>query len=418
MKIIEELEWRGLIQDCSDREGINALSSERSFYIGYDPSAPSLQLGNLVPCIVSLHLARSGLKALQLFGGATGAIGDPSGKSAERPLLSREQIEANVANHKRTIQGIFERAGLKAEFIDNYSWTQGVGVLDFLREIGKHFTVNYMLSKEVVKARLDGEGISFTEFSYMLLQANDFLHLYKTMNCRLQIGGSDQWGNITAGLELIRKKGLSDAYALSIPLITDSQGKKFGKTEGGAIWLDAAYTSPFKFHQFWLNTSDEDAVKYLRIFTFLSKSEIENLESRLKSAPEKRECQRVLADSVTALVHGETAVNEAKKSAEVLFGGSLSGVGERQLQEIFSDVPSSSISRIQLSEMSVLDALVHSCLSKSKGEAKRLVASGGAYVNNNRITEGEAQLSSLAADYPNLIILRSGKKSYHLIKIE
>ncbi len=416
MDRVSNLEWRGLLQDCTNRKAIVELSSADSFYVGYDPTAPSLQLGNFVPMIVSLHLARSGLRCIQLFGGATGAIGDPSGRRTERQLLTRETITSHVENHKRIVCSIFDRAGVKAEVVDNFEWTRDLSVMDFLRDVGKHFTVNYMLQKDSVQLRLGEEGMSFTEFSYMLLQAYDFSHLLQTEQCKLQIGGSDQWGNITAGLELIRKKGIGDAYALSIPLLLDSQGRKFGKSAEGAIWLDPKYTSPYRFHQFWLNVEDSDVVRYLKVFTFLSAPEIEELGKALATSPEKREAQRMLADLVCELVHGKEATALAKRSAEVLFGGSLDGFNEQELSDIFSEVPSSEMLRSQCAPLSVIDLFVSTGLSKSKGEAKRLIQNGGGYLNNERVTDGEQSASGLSGSR-SLILLRSGKKSYHLIRI-
>lgn len=415
--VLEELEWRGLVQDVSDREGLKKLAPGYSFYVGYDPSAPSLHFGNLVPMIVSIHLAHAGLKAIQLFGGATGAIGDPSGKNAERPLLSRETINQNIAKHSRKVAEIFEHAGAKVQFVNNYDWTEKLCVIDFLRDIGKYFTVNYMLAKDSVKARLGGEGLSFTEFSYMLLQANDFLELYQTHGCRLQIGGTEQWGNITAGLELIRRKIQGEAYALSLPLITDSQGRKFGKSEGGTVWLDAKATSPYRFHQFWLNVEDADVIRYLKIFTFHDRDTIADMQNLLKAAPEKRAAQHLLADSVCTLVHGEEAVQDARRSAEVLFGGSLEGLSSEKLEEIFSEVPSSTIGRAQLSQMKMAELFSVTGLVSSKGEARRLIEGGGAYLNNQRVGDPEAAPAGSCVRDSKLLVLRAGKKNYHLVRI-
>lgn len=415
---LTDLEWRGLIQDCSDREALIRLSPGDSFYVGYDPSAPSLQIGNLVPITVSLRLARAGLQAIQLFGGATGAIGDPSGKSAERKLLTREVIDDHVRAHRATVERIFGRMGVKAEFVNNYDWSERLNVIEFLRDIGKHFTVNYMIAKEVVKARLEGEGISFTEFSYMLLQANDFYHLWKHKHCRLQAGGSDQWGNITAGLELIRRKEQGEAVAFSIPLLLDSQGRKFGKSEVGALWLSPEKTSPYRFHQYWLNVEDADAIRYLKVFTFHEKELILEMEQRMKAAPEKREAQKLLADSMCTLVHGEEATADAKRSAEVLFGGSLDGFTTQQLEEIFCDVPSSRHPRAEIMGKSIVDVFALTKLSSSKGEARRLITSGGAYVNNSRISDPDYRFEGDWLNNSGLFVLRSGKKSYHLLKLE
>ncbi|MCO6430250.1 MAG: tyrosine--tRNA ligase [Deltaproteobacteria bacterium] len=414
---ISILKARGLFQDCSDEDGLSKLPAGTPFYVGFDPTAPSLQLGNLVPLIVTVHLAKAGMQPIILFGGATGAIGDPSGKNAERQLLPREVIDDNIRRHQATVEAILGRLSLKAQFVNNYDWTKELSVLDFLRETGKHFTVNYMIAKEVVKTRLQGEGISYTEFSYMLLQAYDFLRLYQDRGCRVQIGGSDQWGNITAGLELIRKKIQGEAFAFSIPLITDSEGKKFGKTAAGAVWLDPAMTSPYRFHQFWMNVPDADVIKYLRIFSFYSDSEVAELQNAMTASPEKREAQRALADSVCTLVHGPDATRDAKRCAEVLFGGSLSGLSPQQLEEIFQESPSSSISATKLQQLSYVDLLLASGLVKSKGDARRLIQSGGAYLNNERVSKLELQMSEAVGGSQEIIILRSGKKNYHLVRI-
>lgn len=418
MKLTEELRSRCLVQDCSNEDGVNNLSIGSPFYVGFDPTAPSLQIGNLVPLVTALRLARRGLKPIILFGGSTGSIGDPSGKSNERKLLSREEINANVKNHQKIVNDIFSRIGTEVEFVNNLDWTRDISILDFLRDVGKHFTVNYMIAKEVVSTRLNGDGISYTEFSYMILQAFDFLNLFQSHNCKLQIGGSDQWGNITAGLELIRKKTASEAYALSIPLIVDSQGKKFGKSEGATIWLDSQATSPYHFYQFWLNTPDSDVLNYLRIFTFLDESEILELESQFKSAPEKRAAQKKLAALVTTLVHGEKATEEAERSAQVLFGGSSDGLSESQLEEIFKDAPATTIEITKLKSLTFLDLLVCTCLAKSKGEARRLVESGGAYINSERVSDVSLVMGDSKVCEPGVFMLRSGKKNYHLVKVQ
>lgn len=416
--ILEELSWRGLLQEVTDREGVLNLGKDDTFYIGYDPTAISLQLGNLVGVIVSIHLAKAGLSALQLFGGATGSVGDPSFRSNERQLMPREQIDANVFNHQRLIRSFFERSGVEVNFVNNYEWTAPVSILEFLRETGKYFTVNYMIAKEHVKTRLEGDGLSFTEFSYILLQAFDFLHLYQNNKCRLQIGGTDQWGNITAGLELIRKKIGGQAYALSFPLVTDSQGKKLGKTADGAIWLDANSTSPYQFHQYFLNTDDKDVVNLLKIFTFLERSEIEEIAKSVISAPERREAQKRLADEVCTLVHGKEATEAAKKSAQVLFGGSLEGLKQEDLESIFADVPSASISSAEYKEMGILDLITASKLVSSKSEGRRMIDSGAIYINNIRATSDHEKPSGASAPIGNLLVLRSGKKNYRLAKIE
>lgn len=418
MNILQVLESRGLLQDVSDREGLAKLPPGTPFYIGFDPSAPSLQLGNLVGLIVAMHLGRAGLAPIILFGGATGSIGDPSGKSAERQLLDIETTERNLEKQKRQAERMLAKGGLKATFVNNMDWTRDVRLLEFLRDIGKHFTVNYMIAKDVVKSRLDGEGISYTEFSYMLLQSFDFLHLYQQHKCKLQVGGSDQWGNITAGLELIRRKLRGEAFALSFPLILDGQGRKFGKSESGAIWLDPAMTSPYRLHQYLLNVEDDLAIRYLRIFTFLDHSQIADIEASLASAPQERRAQHALADSVCTLVHGEEATADARRCAEVLFGGSLEGLSETQLQDIFADAPSSTMPRQKFEQSSVLDLFCDSNLAKSRGEGKKLIASGGAYINNTRLSDPTQRSIDLTGTNANLVVLRSGKKNYHLLKIE
>ena len=414
----KELEWRGLIQDVSDPEGIQKLKKGDPFYVGFDPSGPSLHLGNLVPLIALLHIGRAGLSPIILFGGATGFIGDPSGKDAERTLLDLDTVRANVESQSKQVKEIFERQDIKPQFVNNYDWHSKINFLDLLRDTGKYFTVNYMLAKEVVKSRIEGSGLSYTEFSYMILQGYDFYHLLKEKDCRFQIGGSDQWGNITAGLELIRKKLGTHAYALSLPLITNSEGKKFGKSEDGALFLDPNLTSPYKLHQFLRNTDDRDVGHYLKIFTFLTKEEIDSLEESAASAPQKREAQKMLADQVCTMIHGEDATKTANRSAEVLFGGSIDGLNEEELSEIFSDVPSSSIAADRIGVMSTLDILVDSGAVKSKGDGKRLIQNGGAYINNVRVSDPGDSLQSLGALERSLVVLRTGKKSYHLVKIE
>ncbi|MCL4140052.1 UNVERIFIED_CONTAM: hypothetical protein GTU68_044375 [Idotea baltica] len=407
MKIIEKLNTKGLLQDYSDTEKIDSLKKGDKFYVGFDPTAKSLQLGNLVPLITAIRLSELGLKPIILFGGATAAIGDPSGKSEERPILERSEIENNINNQKSKVTEILSRFNINCEFVNNIDWTQNINIIDFLRDTGKHFPLSYMISKEVIKTRLNSSGISFTEFTYMLLQANDFYHLYKKHDCKLQIGGSDQWGNITAGLELIRRKGINDASAFSMPLITDSNGKKFGKTNDGALWLDSALTSPYKMHQFLLNVSDQDVLNFIKIFTFLSDEEIVELEREIKENPAKRASQKRLADEITKIIHGDKKTEFAKKSAKVLFGGALDGL----------KVPSCSIEKDLLSEFTNIDLLINSKSCSSKGEAKRLIKNGGAYFNGKRINDSESQVEKNIYDNKKLIILRTGKKSYTLVKL-
>jgi len=418
MNIFKELEWRGFIHETSDEQFEELLPRQQVFYAGFDPTAASLQLGNLIPLIAVIHLARAGLKPIILFGGATGFIGDPSGKSQERKLLDPQTIERNVKLQSAQIRAIFSRLKLEATFVNNLDWTHQVTLLDFLRDTGKHFTVNYMISKEVVKNRLESSGISYTEFSYMLLQAYDFLHLFKSHDCTMQIGGSDQWGNITAGLELIRRKGFAGkACAFCIPLLTDTQGRKFGKSEAGSLWLDPDQTSPFELHQFFLNREDAELGKLLAIFTQLEKSDIDQIILDHQQQPEKRLAQNVLADQVVDLVHGPDGLKVAKQGAGVLFGGQLEDIDDATLDMIARDIPASDLERAQLADMTVFEFLVAATLVKSKGEARRLVDGGGAYLNNNRIVDGSVGVETLLPADRTKVLLRSGKKKYHLVNL-
>ena len=418
MSVLEEFTWRGLLQDISDPELFSKVKPGDACYIGFDPTAPSLQVGNLVMLIVSIHLTKMGLRPILLFGGATGMIGDPGGRSAERNLLPLDQVAANVALQEAQAKRLWQNAGCTATplIVNNIEWTRDVSMLTFLRDIGKHFTVNYMLAKDSVKSRLSGDGISYTEFSYMLLQAFDFLHLYQTQKCSLQFGGSDQWGNITAGLELIRRKIQGEAYAFSVPLITNSEGKKFGKSAGNAVWLDAALTSPYKFHQFWLNVPDSDVIRLIKVFTFEPKHAIEQIERDAAAAPEKRIAQKFLADALCTFVHGAEATQHAKRCAEVLFGGSQEGLSSSELLEIFSEAPSSLVSRDQIDSLDML-SLLATTVAKSKGEARRLVQGGGIYVDNQRLAVETAALRDSGILDKGFIVLRSGKKNYHLVRI-
>ena len=416
-KWLKNLRSRGLIQDVSDEERLAGLPEGSGFYVGFDPTAPSLQLGNLVPLVVAMHLAEAGFTPYILFGGATGAIGDPSGKDKERSLLPRETIDANIATQQSQTSELFKRRGLTPQFVNNFDWTHDVSMLEFLRDVGKHFTVNYMLAKEVVKTRLDSAGISYTEFSYMLLQALDFDYLFPEKGVRLQFGGSDQWGNITAGLEYIRRRGTGEAVAFSFPLITNSEGKKFGKSADGAIWLDGDLTSSYKLHQFLLNVEDDEAISHLQVFTFVDLEEIESLKKEHLASPEKRLAQQRLADEIVALVHGEDAVQSVNKSRKVLFGGSLEGITEEELLQVFEGVPSSEVSKKEALEQSIVECFAESSLASSRGEAKRLISQGGCYVNDERVTDPQAPMKDCPQPFQKVIVLRSGKKKYHLLKL-
>ncbi len=418
----EELQWRGLVFDCI--EGVQNLLATQTVtvYNGFDVTADSLHIGHLVPLLALARLQRYGHHPIAVAGGGTTMIGDPSGKSSERPLLSRQQIEENAEAIKQQLARFldFNSKTNPARLVNNADWLLPLNLIEFLRDIGKHFTVNYMIAKDSVRARLEREeGISFTEFSYMLLQSYDFLHLYRTYGCVLQTGGSDQWGNITAGVELIRRVTGGTAYALVYPLITKSDGSKFGKTESGAVWLDPKRTSPYRFYQFWLNTDDRDVIHYLKVFTFLTQPEIEELQHALEERPEQREAQRRLARLMTGMLHGETALARAEQAAQVLFGGAVEGLSAAEIEDIFADVPSARLSKDQFSGtgLNIVDLLVNSGMMKSKGEARRAISEGGVYLNNHRVTESERQVTLNDLLEGRFLVLRRGKKTYFLVEV-
>jgi tyrosyl-tRNA synthetase len=376
-KAFDELKWRGLVYDSFD--GVDELLTNEkvTLYNGFDATADSLHVGHLVPLIALARLQRFGHHPIALAGGGTSLIGDPSGKTNERPLLSREQIEYNIEAIKQQLAQFldFEIKTNPARVINNADWLLSLPLIDFLRDIGKHFTVNYMIAKDSVRNRIEREeGISFTEFSYMLLQSYDFLYLHDHEGCKLQTGGSDQWGNITAGVELIRKVrgGERQAYGMVYPLIVKADGTKFGKSESGSVWLSAQRTSPYRFFQFWLNTDDRDVINYLKLFTFLPEEHIQELQATVAERPEQREAQRVLAQEMTSLVHGQTALKKAIQASDALFGGDIDGLSGEDIRDIFAEVPSSQLVREQFEGegMSILDLLVASGLVKSKGEAR------------------------------------------------
>jgi tyrosyl-tRNA synthetase len=417
---IRELKWRGVLYDHT--EGLEELTGRVVGYIGFDPTAKSLHVGSLLPLITLSRFQRLGNIPIAVIGGGTGLIGDPSGKTKERPLLSKEEIEENIEGIKAQIEKFldFKAKENPAKLVNNYDWLGEIKLVDFLREVGKHITVNYMLQKESVRNRLQREeGISFTEFSYMLLQAYDFLMLYDRENCVLQMGGSDQWGNITAGIDLIRKMRGGKAYGLVFPLITTSSGVKFGKTEEGTVWLDPNLTSPFKFYQFWINTDDADVIRYLKYFTFLGEREIGELEESLKREPEKREPHRVLAREVTRMVHGEDAMRRAERASKVLFGEEIKDLNLREILEIFSDVPSREIpkERFEGEGYPLVELLVDVGLFPSKGEARRAISGGGVYVNNIRVSDAQDKISLSRTIEGKVLILRKGKKNYLLVKL-
>jgi tyrosyl-tRNA synthetase len=422
VSILEELKWRGLIADCTDAtELAKKISSAVTLYCGFDPTADSLHVGNLVPLLALRRFQLLGHHPIAVAGGATGSIGDPSGKTQERQLLTKEILERNITSVKEQLKRLldFETKQNPARLVDNASWTANVSHLDFLRDIGKHFSVNQMVAKESVRARMEDRevGISYTEFSYMLLQAFDFLKLYEQYVCELQIGGSDQWGNITAGIDLIRKKLGKTAYGLTLPLITNADGTKFGKTEAGAVWLDPKRTSVYRFYQFWVNTDDRDVIRYLKYFTFLSKEEIETLEQKHVENPGAREAHKALAKSATDLIHGADATAEAIRASEILFGGELKGVAESTFNEIVGEVPTKEIEKAKLDGAGVplVELLVYADLCPSKGQARKDIEGGGANVNNLRETNFQRAVTTNDLLFGKHILLRKGKKNYVVV---
>ena len=422
MNLYDEFQWRGMIHEATP-ELKQALAEEKlTAYIGFDPSAASLHVGSLLPVMGLARLQKLGHTPIAIAGGGTGLIGDPSGKTKERQLLTYEQVEENVAGIKAQLSRFldFDASAHPARIVNNADWLGPISMMEFLRDVGKYFTVNNLLAKEAIKRRLEtDEGISFTEFSYPLLQAYDYLVLFDTYGCTLQMGGSDQWGNIVAGIDLIRRLRGARAHGLVFPLVTTSSGVKFGKTEAGAVWLDPRLTSPYRFYQFWLNTDDRDAITYLKFFTWLSKEEIEALEGSVRTEPEQRKAQRELASHVTEMVHGETALAKALRASEVLFGKEISGLSVQEIMDIFADVPSTELERSKLDGdgFTLGDALVVAGLAPSKGEAKRLVQSGGVSVNNRRADDARKAISASEFIDDQVLVLRKGAKHYHLIRI-
>ncbi len=422
MRLIEELEWRGLVNQVTHPElGARLEQEPFTFYCGFDPTAESLHIGNLVPIMGMMHFQRHGHRPIVLVGGGTGLIGDPSGKTEERRLQTLENLERHLAGIRAQLERLLTFEGDNAAImVNNADWLGELRLLDFLRDTGKHFSVNVMLAKESVRARLQdrNHGISYTEFTYSLLQAYDFLHLYDTYGCRLQVGGSDQWGNIVAGMDLTRRLRQSETFGLTFPLVTRADGAKFGKSEQGNVWLDPARTSPYKFYQFWINQADADVSRLLRYYTFLPQEEIAALEAELAAAPEKRGAHRRLAEEVTAMIHGKEQLANALKASQAMFGGDLRGLDDATLEDIFSEMPSTQFPREALTRgKPVLDALVESGVFPSKGEARRTIKSGGVYLNNERIAE-DARLSEASLCSERIAVIRKGKKSYHLLKFE
>ncbi len=422
--ILADLRWRGLVHQITDEAGLQQwlASGSRTLYCGFDPSADSLHVGSLIPLVMLRRFQRAGHKPIALVGGATGMIGDPSGKSEERNLLSEEVLRANVAGLEQQMRLVldFEDASNPATLVNNYDWMRTFSYLEFLRDVGKHFPVSVMMAKDSVKSRLerDDVGISYTEFSYMLLQAYDFVHLHNTRGCQMQIGASDQWGNITAGIDLARRMQSVQLYGLTCPLLTKSDGSKMGKTEGGTVWLSPQRTSPYAFYQYWINVDDADAGKCLRMLTELSHEEIQALDSSRAADPAQRQSQRRLAEDLTLLIHGEAGLQNAKRATEIFFGAEISELSDDQLGEIFADVPSRELPRTRLDGegLNIVDALVESGLAKTKSDARRTVEQGGAYANNRRVDGLGAQLTARHLASESVLVLRSGKKKYALLR--
>ena len=425
---IEELRWRGMLQDMTPEIEEHLKKGMTSAYLGFDPTADSLHIGHLVGVMTLLHFQRAGHKPFALVGGATGMIGDPSFKSAERNLLDKPTLDHNVASIQSQLSKFLDFSGdnpNKARMVNNYDWMSQFSFLEFIRDVGKHITVNYMMSKDSVKRRLeDGNGLSFTEFSYQLIQGYDFYHLWKNENCTIQLGGSDQWGNIVTGTELIRKMGSGSAYALTVPLITKADGTKFGKTEGGSVWLDPEKTSPYAFYQFWLNVSDEDASKYIRIFTTLDQQTIESLEEEHRKAPHLRALQKEIAKQVTTMVHRESDFEMAEKASEILFGKSstedLASLDERTFLSVFEGVPQVQVKREEYSALNdVLDLfgdITHQVIFPSKGEARKMIQGGGVSINKEKVSNPNQLLYySLLQD--KFLLIQKGKKNYYIIEV-
>jgi tyrosyl-tRNA synthetase len=422
--IIVELQWRGLVHQTTEPAPQMAAwlnEAPRTLYAGFDPTADSMHVGHLIPLLMLRRFQRAGHKSIALVGGATGMIGDPTGKSEERNLLSVEDLEHNVAGmaaQMRRFLDFDDGSANAALLLNNFDWMRKFSYLDFLRDVGKHFPVNVMLAKDSVKARLESDaGISYTEFSYMLVQSYDFVYLNQHHGCQLQVGGSDQWGNITAGIDLARRMHGVQLHALTCPLLTKADGSKMGKTESGALWLSPERTSPYQFYQYWINVDDADSGKCLRFFTDLAREEVESLDAARAADPSKRESQRRLAEELTRMVHSDDGLAAAKRATEIFFGAEIEKLSDQQLAQIFADVPSRELARDRLAGgLSLVEALVESGLAKSKGDARRTIQQGGAYLNNRRVSDAESKLTAADLASETVMVLRSGKKSYALLR--
>jgi tyrosyl-tRNA synthetase len=420
--IIDELQWRGLVSQSTDETELRAhLSQPRTLYCGFDPTAASLHIGNFVPLLLLRRFQRFGHTPLALAGGSTGMIGDPTGKSEERKLLSKDLLEHNVSQIKKQLERFLDFSGKNAaRIVNNYDWTAPLSFLDFLRDVGKHVPVNAMLAKDSVKSRIErpDSGISYTEFSYMLLQAYDFAYQYKTFGCTMQVGGNDQWGNITAGIDLGRRMHGAALHGMTAPLLLTSEGKKMGKSERGALWLNGEMTSPYAFYQYWVNVADADVINSLKFLTELSYDEVRSLEDSVKSKPGEREAQKTLARTLTETLHGKEGVAAALKATEIFFGAEIDSLDDAQLNDIFADVPSVSIPKAEFDKgITVQDALARAGICASKSEAKRAIEAGAVALNNRKLA---ADRTLTAADRASetVIVLRNGKKKYALLRIE
>ncbi|HAR5224932.1 TPA: tyrosine--tRNA ligase [Staphylococcus aureus] len=416
--LIEDLKWRGLIYQQTDEQGIEDLLNKEqvTLYCGADPTADSLHIGHLLPFLILRRFQEHGHRPIVLIGGGTGMIGDPSGKSEERVLQTEEQVDKNIEGISKQMHNIFEfGTDHGAVLVNNRDWLGQISLISFLRDYGKHVGVNYMLGKDSIQSRLE-HGISYTEFTYTILQAIDFGHLNRELNCKIQVGGSDQWGNITSGIELMRRMyGQTDAYGLTIPLVTKSDGKKFGKSESGAVWLDAEKTSPYEFYQFWINQSDEDVIKFLKYFTFLGKEEIDRLEQSKNEAPHLREAQKTLAEEVTKFIHGEEALNDAIRISQALFSGDLKSLSAKELKDGFKDVPQVTLSN---GTTNIIDVLIETGVSPSKRQAREDVNNGAIYINGERQQDVNYELTSDDKIDSEFTIIRRGKKKYFMVNYQ
>ncbi|WP_221030129.1 tyrosine--tRNA ligase [Actomonas aquatica] len=423
MTILEELQWRGLYADCTDLDALTERLAQgpTTLYAGFDPTADSLHVGNLVPLLALRRFQDYGHHPIALAGGATGMIGDPSGKSSERNLQTPEQVSANIAAIKGQLARFldFENSTNPARLVDNASWTAPFSFLDFLRDVGKHFPVNLMLAKDSVRTRLEEGGISYTEFSYMLLQAHDFYHLRTDTQCELQVGATDQWGNITAGTELIRRKSGATAWGLTFPLLTKSDGTKYGKSASGAVWLDPKRTTPYRFYQFFMQAEDADVIKLLKVLTFLPKEEIDALETELAANPGARASQKALAQAVTTLVHGEDVCADAMRASTIMFGGGLDGISESVFEDVVGEVPTTDIAADAFAGegTNVIDIVVAAKLCPSKGQARKDITAGGIYVNNERCADIARQLTTSDLLFGKYLLLRKGKRNYAVLRV-